>query len=253
MFARIVLLPFLLIVISFSACRNKAVKQAEPVILQGRYINQTFLEKSAESLDFSSPGYCFQLVFGDGKKVFVDRGFEGDSLSVAYENGKIRLLNATSTGDLPILPDTDGKGFMLLDSSFTGKPYVSHFIRSEDTIDSVPALIRKLNEQMIAGSYVVYDKEKSLNKTVNFLSSGKVTGIPGFDTYVLCFTGDCMQTTQPYYNTITLSGAAGSTVTYAYKMEKGTGSLKLFSIEPPIPGTKGERKVKDLVYDLRKN
>lgn len=247
------LLTTVSIVIFLSACKNKSKEQTAPVLLQGRYVNQTFLDKNADSMNFATPGYCFQLVFVDGNKVFVDRGFEGDTLYVGQEKDRLSLLKATFNGDLPILPDADGKGLVLLDSSVTGKPYVSRFVKVEDQKEGVPTLVWMVNEQMVAGTYTLHEKGASTDRKVSFLPSGSVSGLDGFDSYTLCFTGDCMQTTLPYFNTLTLSGPAGKSATYAYSVDKGKSKLSLYAIEDPIPDTKGERKVKDLVFDLRKN
>ena len=233
-----------------SSCKDTVKKEAEKMVLQGRIVNQTFLDENKDSLNFSPPAYSFQLYFTGSDKVFVDRGFEGDTLTYAVENGNVVLLNATFHGNMTILADADGQGFTLVDTAFTGKSVPSHYIRVEDMSNGIPVWISLINDQMVAGHYQLLEKGSASGKKVHFLPSGKIEGLKGYRDYAICYTGDCMQTTIPYHNIMTMTTDEGNSMTFAYTVEKGKKSLKIFSIEEPKPGIKGERKLKEPLFEL---
>ena len=233
-----------------SSCNSVAKKEPKKSLFEGRFVNQTFLDENNDSLDFSTPAYSFQLYFAGVDKVFVDRGFEGDTLTYAAENGNIFLQNASFHGDMTIVADADGQGLTLMDTAFTGKSIPSHYIRVDDLRDGIPVLTYLINDQMVAGNYQLLEKGSASGKKVQFLSNGKIEGLKGYRQYVLCYTGDCMQTTLPYHNIMTMTTDEGNAVTFAYVVGKEKKSLTIFAIEEPKQGIKGERRLKEPVFEL---
>jgi len=236
--------------IVLASCKNTAKKEVDKTVLQGRFVNQTFLDENKDSLNFSPRAYSFQFYFVGSEKVFVDRGFEGDTLTYAAENGNLVLKNASFHGDMTIVADADGKGFILMDTAFTGKSTSSHYIRVDDMRDGIPVWTSLINDQMVAGNYQLMEKGNASGKKVRFLPSGNIEGLKGYRDYTLCYTGDCMQTTLPYHNIITMTTDEGNAVTFAYVVEKEKKSLTIFAIEEQKPGIKGERRLKESVFEL---
>ena len=227
-----------------------APKTAEPG-LSGRYVNQTFLDEMADSLGFTPRYYCLQMHFVDSHRVFIDRGFEGDTLEYKSEGESFKLANASSLGDMTFTIGEQGRLF-LNDSAFNGTPRLSSFTRLEDGRDAAKEWTRMVNERMVSGDYGLFEKEKATGIKVSLGADGSVRGLSDYVSYELCHTGDCLQTTVPYSHIVFLTKADGSRDTFAYTFEKGKTGMKIFGVGKPIPDTKGERKILALVYDLRK-
>jgi hypothetical protein len=250
------LIPVLLTALLSVSCKSRnekaEVRQAEKTYPTGRYVNQTFLDEMADSLGFTPRYFCLQMHFVDSGRVFIDRGFEGDTLRYKFDGDAYRILQATSAGDMAFT--IGGNGSLVLDdSAFTGTPRRSSFTKLGEGQDAAKAWNGMINERMASGGYEILDKGKASGKKAVLSSDGSVSGLNDYASYELCHTGDCLQTTSPYRHIMYLIKADGTRDTYAFTVEKGRAGLKIFKVGAPIPGTKGERKVLDLVYDLRRN
>ena len=238
-----------------SSCKPGSEKvqkpQAEKPSLSGRYVNQTFLDEMSDSLGFTPRYYCLQMHFVDSARVFIDRGFEGDTLDYIREGDSFKLVGASSLGDMSISTAEDGR-LVLNDSAFTGTGRRSSFARLEEGQDAAKAWTRMINERMASGEYEIIDKGKTTGKKASLSPDGSVTGLADYVAYELCYTGDCLQTTMPYRNIMYLIKADGTRDTFAYNIGNGRKGLQIFAVGDPIPGTKGERKVLGIVHDLRK-
>jgi hypothetical protein len=245
----------LIALLSWASCKPKGEKTAsgaaEKPTLTGQYVNQTFLDEMSDSLGFTPRYFCLRMHFTDGGRVFIDRGFEGDTLDYTWEGGAFRLLKASTLGDMAI--ETGGNGTLILnDSAFTGTSRRSAFVRLEEGVDAAKSWSGMVNERMASGEYEILVKGKASGKKAVLSSDGSVSGLPGYISYELCHTGDCLQTTLPYRHIIYLIKADGTRETFAYTVEKEKAALKIFKVGAPIPGVKGERKVLELVHDLKK-
>lgn len=250
------ILPAAIAILLFAAsCKPRsgetdAPKAAEPG-LSGRYVNQTFLDEMSDSLGFTPRYYCLQMQFVDSHRVFIDRGFEGDTLRYTSQGDSFKLVNASSLGDMTFAIGEQGR-IVLNDSAFNGTPRLSTFTRLDDGQDAAEAWTRMVNERMVSGDYGLFEKEKATGRKVSLGADGSVSGLSDYVSYELCHTGDCLQTTVPYSHILFLTKADGTRDTFAYTVEKGKSGMKVFGVGKPIPDTKGERKILSLVYDLRR-
>ena len=239
-----------------ASCRQGADKtdgaKESEASLSGRFVNQTFLSEMADSLGYTPRYFCFQMHFVEGGRVFIDRGFEGDTLQYTRDGDRFRLVGASSMGDMAFDVKDDSTTLVLVDSAFTGVARNSSFTRLPNGDDPAKAWVAMVNDRMVAGEYEIMQKGKPTAKKVRFHSDGSVSGLDGYTRYELCHTGDCLQTTQPYRHVMYLLKEDGSRTTLAFTIENSGTGLKVYGVGDPIEGTKGERKVLAMVYDLKK-
>ena len=230
---------------------NAEAPQNVKQTLSGRYVNQTFLDEMSDSLGFTPRYYCLQMHFVDSQRVFIDRGFEGDTLDYTREGDSFKLVNASSLGNMTFTIGEQGR-LILNDSAFNGTPRLSSFTRLEDGRDAAKEWTRMVNERMASGEYELFEKGKATGRKVSLGADGSVRGLSDYVAYELCHTGDCLQTTVPYSHILFLTKADGKRETFAYETEKDRTGLKIYAVGDPIPGTKGERKVLGMTYELKR-
>lgn len=223
--------------------------------IYGRYINSTFLEQLPGKIPGTIPVYCLEINFTDNDSAEIFNGFEEFKLAYRKDIDNHIFIKAVQGNDLSFSFDDSGV-ILLSDSAWTGIPKKSEFRKAgEDEYSSRHKWVfeKFLNEKMIAGNYILNDKSKSSGEKVILASDGKVSGLRNYSTYSICFSGDCTEETKPVSNTITFTDSSNSLTTYSFTYDTEKNSVIFRSISEPDPGIKGEREIKDVVYELMKN
>jgi hypothetical protein len=137
---------------------------------------------------------------------------------------------------------------VLQDSSWTRSNVNSIFTKSYPASTQKWSFETELNKT--SGSYTLFERDLPTKTQVTLSPDGRVEGLADFTNYELCFAGDCVGEVTPITNNITFSNAKDSSVVYAVKFGQKK-RFKLYNIEKPVEDIKGEREIKELVFDLR--
>lgn len=219
--------------------------------ISGRYINMTFLNKTLDELPSAIPAYCFEMNFTGANKVNIFYGFEEAKLSYRKEKDHFVLLKAYQGKDMFFTFNRDST-ITLLDSVWTGIAGNSQFKKMNKIDDHKWVFEYYLNDKLIAGDYILYKQNKRTRRNVIFKPNGKVTGLKNFVRYTLCYSGDCVGETEPLSNIITFEDTDNVTTNYSFKVDTKTRALSIYELSEPVEDIKGNRKVKGMIFDLRK-
>jgi hypothetical protein len=251
-FPTIGFVAFSLLITMVVSCGKKVEKKPdEKKYLTGRYVNNTVLMKMADTIPGGVPYYCLEINFTKPDSVTIETGFEVATLAYKQVGDHYSILGASQLGDMNFMINADSS-LVLVDSAWTEVHSNSAFkkVPNENGRDWV--FEKYVNEAMVAGEYVVYAGEKPTTQKVQFTADGKVTGLQNYRDYSVCYSGDCVGTTIPLSNTMLLGSTDGQLTEFAFQLNKKQGTLQLYALEEPKPDVKGERKIKELVFDLRK-
>lgn len=222
--------------------------------ITGRFINQSFLNKVPDEITAEIPFYCLEINFTGSDSAEFYNGFEEFKLEYKKLDGNYVFTGAMQGKDLPFVLNADGN-IILFDSMWTGIPALSEFTKvGEDDYTSNNKWVfeKYLNEKMIAGDYLLYEKNKAAGQKISFTSDGLVTGLKDFTAYSICFSGDCTTETSPVSNTITFKNSSGSSTTYSFSFDNENNSIVFYNIAEPVTDIKGEREIKDLSFELKR-
>ena len=226
-------------------------KESQTTGLSGRFVNQTFLEAIPDSIPGLVPAYCYELNFISPDSVEILYGFEEAKHGYRKSGKDYILIKAMQDKDMPFRVNKD-QTISLIDSAWTSAKSTSNFKKSINTGKRKWDFETYLNQQMIAGEYMLYKNEQPTGQKVVFMSDGTTSGIGDFNTYSICYSGDCVGEIYPISNNLTLTSKKQESVTYAFVKDKKSNKLSIRNIEAPIKDMKGERAIKEEVYDLRK-
>lgn len=218
--------------------------------LSGKYVNQTFLEVIPDSIPGLVPAYCYEINFISDDSVDILYGFEEATFGYKKDGKGYAVTKAMQDKDLPFRVNAD-QTITLIDSGWNNARQNSVFKKSMNNGSQKWDFESYLNQQMIAGTYTLYKAEKPTAQKVTLSPDGVVTGINGYETYSICYSGDCVGEIYPISNSITFTNSKKEAILYAFTNDKKTKKLSIRNIEPPIKDMKGERAIKDMVFDLR--
>lgn len=230
-------------------CDRINEKKVEAELL-GKYVNQTFLEAIPDSIPGLVPAYCYEINFISSDSVEILYGFEEATFGYKKDGKGYAVTKAMQDKDLPFRVNAD-QTITLIDSGWNNARQNSIFKKSLSNGSQKWDFESYLNQQIIAGTYTLFKDEKSTSQKVTLSPDGIVAGIDGYETYSICYSGDCVGEIYPISNSITFTNSKKEAVLYAFTNDKKTKKLSIHNIEPPIKDMKGERAIKDLVFDLR--
>lgn len=250
------ILAFLTITIVSNCSLDKSNEQTQTV-LSGRYINETFLQQLPDSIAGSIPSYCYELNFIADDSVRVFYGFEQGTL--LYKNksdGQFALLSAVGDNDIAFTLNSDST-ITLHDSTWIGVPLNSKFKKVPDQSDSKWVFTQYLNERMITGHYLLHTDGQTIDNDVVFKANGELVGLLDYDSYAICFSGDCVNETALPNNIIYLYSNSGKRDSYVFKIDQNENKIAFHELTPPIFDAegnplKGGRTVGKLKFDLVK-
>lgn len=219
--------------------------------LSGKFVNETFLKQTADSIPGLIPVYCYELNFSSKDSVDILYGFEQSRLAYKKDGKKYLLVHALQNKDMSFTINED-KTITLVDSAWNGVTRNSTFKESTLQTEQKWDFENHLNQQMISGEYSLFKSNKQSDQKVTFNTDGSVTGLENFKRYNLCYSGDCVGEIYPISNSITFSNDKKEVFTYAFKIDKTRKNLGIYQIEGAVKDIKGERAVKELAFDLRR-
>lgn len=240
----------ILLSISFLTGCNKE-NESNYAGLSGKFVNDTFLRQTADSIPGLIPVYCYELNFISKDSVDILYGFEQSRLAYKKDGKNYLLVHALQDKDMSFTVNTD-KTITLVDSAWNGVTRNSTFKESTLSTEQKWDFENHLNQLMIAGAYSLFKGNKQSDEKVTFSLDGSVTGLENFKRYNLCYSGDCVGEIYPISNSITFSNEKKEVFTYAFKTDKSKKTLSIYQIEGPVKDIKGERAIKDLAFDLRR-
>lgn len=219
--------------------------------LSGKFVNETFLKQTSDSIPGLIPVYCYELNFTSKDSVEILYGFEQSRLAYKKDGKKYLLVHALQDKNMSFTVNAD-KTITLVDSAWNGVTRNSVFEESTLSKEQKWDFENHLNQQMIAGEYSLFKGNKKSDQKVTFNADGSVTGLEKFKRYNLCYSGDCVGEIYPISNSITFSNEKKEVFTYAFKTDKSKKTLGIYQIEGPVKDIKGERAIKELAFDLRR-
>lgn len=239
----------------FQACGNKKDMHKGNIVIAGRYINNTVLNKISDTIILGNiPHYCYEINFIGADSVDINNGFEEYKLFYKKDSNNHYLLQKASyKGDMFFTISGDST-FILKDSAWNNIPTNTEFKRVPDNRAEKWVFDYYLNAKAIAGKYRIYKNNKPTQQYVIFKADGNVIGLKDYNTYNLCYAGDCLGETRIESNVISLSGnntKSETTCEYAYKMDRRNGILCIYALAAPIKDIEGEREIIGKVFDLR--
>lgn len=247
------MLHALLLCILLNACTQN--KTTTPVTttntLQGHYINTTVLNHIADTIPGGIPAYCFEMNFISPDSVAIFTGDEEYTLAYKKTASGYTLLNAVFDGELPFTLNADST-LTLDDATLNETQTNSVFKKVNSTTAQEWVFENYLNEKMIAGEYVLYNNDAATPQKVIFMADGHVTGLNNYISYTICYAGDCIGETIPLRNTITFNDNNGSVTDYAFTVNTTNQHIMLFAIAPAVEDIKGEREIRELVFEMRR-
>lgn len=236
------------ILVSSCAEKKNMVTQSEEI--SGRYINKTVLDQAGNLLKGTVPEYCFELDFVSNDSVSVFYGFEEAKLAYKKDGNHYKLLKASRYGDMAFTTNKDGS-ISLKDSLWTKIPAASIFMKVPEVKGKKWVFDYYLNDQVIAGTYLLYDQNKTIGKKVVFMANGKISGLSNYKKYSLCYSGDCVGITKPVSNIITMISPDLNPKDFSFTIDKNKKTLKIFKLAEPVKNIKGEISIKEMIFDLR--
>ncbi len=234
----------------FFSCKTKS-KRTSQMGVKGRYINSAFLKYIPDSIPGNIFVYCYELNFNKADSANVFYGFEQGKVAYKKQDDKYKLINASQGKDLAFIINKDSS-ITLIDSTVTGSHTNSLFVK----VDNIPGkewvFEKYLNDKMITGEYVLYKNGIATPQKVQFTSDGQVKGLKPYTNFSICYSGDCVEETEPISNLIALKGNDSLANLYAFKINKTANSIIFYNIEAPIKDIKGNRQILDKAYEFRK-
>lgn len=231
--------------------------------ISGRYINETFLQQIPDSVAGSIQGYCYEMNFISADSVMINYGFEQGTLK--YEKRGDRnyaLLAAARNYDLTFTLNEDStitlhdSTWVMLDSSWIGAPLNSTFKKVPDKSGFTWIFQQYLNEKFIAGNYSLYKEGSPKSDEVVFTTDGEVSGLADYNTYNICFSGDCVAETEKPHNIISFGNDGNIVDSYVFKVNPENRNIAFYALGDQLKGADGEplkggRIVGKLVFELK--
>jgi hypothetical protein len=243
------LLISLLVSIGLKACLVNDAKK--PIALKGTFINQSYLNRSSDTLLSAILFYCTELVFDKPDSVLVRNGFEEYALKYEIKHDTCFVKKAYQhqgvLQDLVLLVSSD-TSFVALEQDFTGSTSPAVFTKTS----AFEGFAYGLNKSTIAGKYAVVNPADKQSKVITFAENGTVKGHPNFSKFSVCYSGDCMSEPLEAGNVIMLENSRKEVEYAVWSFDKATKQLTIFKLEEPQQDIKGERAIKSTLLKLRK-
>lgn len=245
--------PFVIAIATtlFFSCTNKENK-VESFAISGIYVNNTLIKNAAYTALLDVPSFCYEMNFLTADKVLLSYVTAcSDTLIYKKEGENYVLLDASSEGNMYFTLNQDSS-ITLLDTSWTKASIYSQFLKvTENKKTKREAFDYYLNKQMVTGEYIVYKNNVPTNQKIIFSNDGYVTGLKKYNTYYICYMGDCLFETVPTSNTICFNSNDTASIVFTLKTDKKNKRLQLYSLGEVAKDIKGSRPILDMVYDLR--
>ena len=214
--------------------------------MQGYWANIGFMGKAKQKGLGNFDFYCTEMTF-DADSVLIDNGFESYKLKYSLSDSVCTLLNATQGKNLELRIET-ADFIQFKDSSLKN-------IHGNDFFNRIPANGLKfntmLNENLLVGSYFVYENNKKTIHEVKLERNGEIKGLTEYKSYRICYSGDCTSSPLKPANIITIRNKNVEEDDYVWKKDYATNNLKIFKLEAAKPDMKGGRKIEKQILDLR--
>jgi len=243
------LLISLLVSIGLKACLVN--DETKPIVLKGTFINQSYLDRSSDTLLSAIPFYCTELVFDKPDSVVVKNGFEEYALKYEIKHDTCFVKKAYQhqgvLQDLVLLVSSD-TSFVALEQDFTGSKSPASFVKTS----VFEGFEYGLNKSTIAGKYAVLNLSDKQSEVITFAENGTIKGLPNFSKFSICYSGDCMSEPLEASNVIMLENSRKEAEYAVWSFDKATKQLTIFKLEEPKQDIKGERAIKSTLLKLRK-
>lgn len=239
----------LLVSIGLKACLVNDEKK--PIALKGTFINQSYLDRSSDTLLSAIPFYCTELVFDKPDSVLVKNGFEEYTLKYEIKKDTCFVKKAYQhqgvLKDLVLLVSSD-TSFVALEQDFTGSKLPAAFTKTS----VFEGFEYGLNKSTIAGKYAVVHPGAEQSEVITFAENGTIKGLSNFSKFSICYSGDCMSEPLEAGNVIMLENSRKEVEYAVWSFDKATKQLTVFKLEEPQQDIKGERAIKSTLLTLRK-
>lgn len=243
------LLISLLVSIGLKACLVNDEKK--PIALKGTFINQSYLNRSSDTLLSAIPFYCTELVFDKPDSVLVKNGFEEYALKYEIRHDTCFIKKAYQhqgvLQDLVLVVSSD-TSFLALEQDFTGTKLPATFTKTS----VFEGFEYGLNKATIAGKYEVETPSDKQAEIITFTENGIIKGLSNFSKFSVCYSGDCMSEPLEEGNVIMLENRQNELEVAVWSFDKVTKQLTIFKLEEPQQNIKGERAIKSMWLKLRK-
>lgn len=237
-------LASLLVAIGLKACWVD--EKSQKIELKGTFINDSYLRRSSDSLFAVIPFYATELVFERPDSVLIRNGVEEYSLAYTISHDTCYVHQAYQNHGLledlrlVILSDTT---FDALEQAFTGTQEAARFVKTS-VFEGFEYQLRS----QLAGQYDLKGKEK---QRVILHANGKIEGLGDYDTFELCYAGDCLSEPAKIANVMQLSNPRKQEfVVWEYDQDRGM--LRIYQLQAARPDTKGEREIASKLFELKK-
>ncbi|MEO4006052.1 hypothetical protein [Flavobacterium sp. CAU 1735] len=214
--------------------------------LSGTFINTSYLEQSKTKRLRDIPFYGTEITF-EKDSILFSNGFETGKLAYTQKGNQYVLKEAYQNNGVlkdMILEATSDTTFTLNDTEYTTTTTPSVFTKSKTTFESA------LAKKVIDGTYEILYPETLKNTRVTF-SAFTITGLPDYNRYNLCYSGDCMQMITDTINSISLNRPDGSTAIFGWQNGQQQ-TLELYRVSDPIPDSKGGQRITQKAFILKK-
>lgn len=238
----------LAIAIGLKACW---VKDNPKLSLKGIFMNESYLDHASDTLLSAIPFYCTELVFDHPDSVLVRNGVEEYLLSYDIRQDTCYVKNAYqhhgTLRDLVLILTSD-TSFVALEQEFTGNSQPARFRKTS----IFKGFEYGLNNATIAGSYVAKEAATQKEMNIRFLPDGRIEGLPAYQKFSLCYSGDCLSEPAEASNIILLENAQKEIEYAVWRFDKSTKHLTLLKLQEAQPDIKGERAIKAKLLEAGK-
>ncbi len=248
---RVLPLFIFITIIQFFFCNNEQKQAKKNSRIKGRYVNSTFIKKLADTVPGGVPFYCTQMEFFGNDTVDIANGFEDYQRSYKKDGDHYLLIEASFRGDMPFVLNTDSS-ITLIDTGWTHLSTNSEFKKVPENRKEDNFFDYYLNEEIIAGEYVLYKDNKATHQKITFDADGRVRGFEDYVSYSLCYSGDCVGETAPPCKTISLVTKNQEWMEFALKIDRANGIIRMYNIADGVPDIKGDVAIMGLAFELRK-
>ncbi len=245
-----VLIVALVSILFFSCAVNKSPNTSATEV-KGRYINSTFLKQIPDSIPGNISVYCYELNFDGVDSVAVLYGFENSKFLYRKQANSYKIVNASQGADVDFVFNKD-KSITLIDTALTRNHANSTFEKAGGETGKESVIEKYINDKMITGEYVLYENGIFSQQKVQFASNGQLKGLKYYTSFYICYSGDCVEETEPISNIIYLKGPGNLENIFSFKIDKTANIITLYNIGSPIKDIKGSRKILSKAYEFHK-
>ncbi len=241
----------LAIAIGLKACW---VKNDNQIALKGTFLNESYLNHASHASDTllsAIPFYCTELVFDHPDSVLVRNGVEEYALKYEIHQDSCFVKNAYQhqgkLRDLVLILTSD-TSFVALEQEFTGQSQPASFRKTS----IFKGFEYGLNNATLAGKYALVDAHTQKEVVVTFTADGRIVGLPTYQKFAVCYSGDCVSEPLEASNVIMLENAQKEVEFAVWRFDKSTKRLTISKLAKPQPDIKGERAIQSTLLEAGK-